>query len=302
MAVGWIVAGAVASAAGSIYGANKASQAADAQADAQNEATKARYQYDLDMWAMKKQQLQSARQDKVDSILEAAVNEGRGRAYKDNAANQQYQYSLQIRNKQQTSNELAYQRSDDIFTDQTNLNSITAKAAMDNEIVKLEEINAQARFDQNDAYLEMLQNEGRLRAKSSGGRSSAKGYQATMADYGKQMGMLNATITSNDRNARSMLEEIVRDKGAADLTAFASKMLDPGVLPMPLRADPLPEPVYSLPKALQEYDFGPQPIQGAMASSDAARAAIWGNAVANIAGTIGGAANSYGDYVATLPK
>lgn len=287
-----IVAAAAITTAGSIYGANKAANAAQAQADAQNEATIARHQYDLDMWDMKKQQLQAARQDKVDLIMESAINEGRGRAYKDNAANQEYQYALQIRNRQQQSNELAYQRSDDIFTDQTNLNSITAKAAMDNEIVKLEEVNAQARFDQNDAYLEMLQAEGQLRARAAGGRSSAKGYQATMADYGKQMGMLNATLDSNDRNARSMLEEIIRDKGAADLTAFASKMLDPGVLPMPIKPEALPEPVYSLPRVLEEYEFGPQPIRGAMADAGAARAAIWGNAVANIAGTIGGAVSN----------
>ena len=101
--------------------------------------------------------------------------------------------------------------------------------------------------------------------------------------------MLNASLDSGGRNTRAVLEEIIRDKTSADLTAYASKMLDPGVLPMPLKAQPIPIPELSLPRALQEYDFGPQPVMGAMASPSAAANAVWGNTITSIAGSIGGA-------------
>ena len=280
---------------GSIIGGNAAADAASEQAEAQNKATHARYQYDLDMWDMKKKQLQAERQESVDRIMTSARNEGKIRAYKDVANQEQYDYALKIRNAQQESNERAFERSEDIYYDTTDLNSLSAKAAMDSEIIKFQESKDERAFDRNEAYIEMLQAEGALRAKGASGRSAAKGIQSTLADYGRQMEMLNASDTSIGRNTRGVLEEIIRDKTSADLTAYASKMLDPGVLPMPLKAQPIPVPELSLPRALQEYDFGPQPVMGAMASPSAAANAVWGNTISSIAGSVGSFASGFGN-------
>ena len=272
---------------GGLIGGNKAANAAAEQAEAQNKATHARYQYDLNMWDMKKSQLQAERQESVDRIMAEARNEGKIRAYKDAAAEDQYQYALKIRNAQQASNEAAYQRSSDIYYDTTDLNQLSAKAGMDSEIVKLqEEWDGQA-FDRNEAYLEAIQMEGKLRAQGSSGRSASKAVQSNMADYGRQMEMLNASLDSSGRNTRAVLEEIIRDKTSADLVAYASKMLDPGVLPMPLKQQPIPIAEFTLPRALQEYDFGPQPVMGAMASPSAAANAVWGQTITSIGGAIG---------------
>ena len=274
---------------GGLIGGNKAANAAAEQAEAQNKATHARYQYDLNMWDMKKSQLQAQRQESVDRIMTEARNEGKIRAYKDVANDEQYQYALKIRNAQQASNEAAYERSSDIYYDTTDLNSASAKGSMDSEIIKLQEAYDEQAFDRNEAYIESLQAEGKLRARGASGRSAAKGVQATLADYGRQIEMLNASLDSGGRNTRAVLEEIIRDKTSADLTAYASKMLDPGVLPKPLKAQPIPIPELSLPRALQDYDFGPQPVMGAMASPSAVANAVWGNTIKSIAGSIGGA-------------
>ena len=292
---------------GGLLGGRKAASAAADQAEQQAIATQARHQYDLDAWDMKKKQLQASRQEAVDRIMAEARNEGKIRAYKDASAQDQYDYALKIRNSQQTSNEMAFQRSQDIYDDQTTLNSMSAKAAMDSEIVRLEESLTSDRFDRNESYLEMLQNEGRLRARAASGRSARKGYQATMADYGRQMEMLNATQTSNLRNVRAALEEIIRDKSSADLTAWASKMLDPGVLPEPLKQRPIPVAEYTLPRVLQESDFGPQPIRGFMASPGAAADAVWGQTISSVAGAVGSGVSSWAGYqgdleVAGLPN
>tara|TARA_R100001082_G_scaffold98186_1_gene66343 strand:- start:4316 stop:5113 length:798 start_codon:yes stop_codon:yes gene_type:complete len=251
------------------------------------------------MWDMKKQQLQSERQEAVDRVMTNARNEGKIRAYKDAANEDQYQYALQIRNTQQAGNEAAFKRSEDIYHDTTSLNSLAAKSSMDADIVKLQESRDEQAFDRNESYIEMLQNEGRLRARVSSGRSASKGVQSTMADYGRQMEMLNATDDSMGRNTRRVLEDIIRDKTSADLTAYAAKMLEPGVLPMPLKAQPIPIQEIVLPRALQEYDFGPQPVMGAMASPTAAANAVWGQTITSIGSAIGtgmaGIAGGLGD-------
>jgi len=270
-----------------IWGGNKAANAAAEQAEAQNRATHARYQYDLNMWDMKKQQLQSERMEAVDRVMTNARNEGKIRAYKDVANQDQYDYALKIRNAQQSGNEAAFQRSEDIYYDTTDLNSMAAKASMDSDIIKLEESRDSQAFDRNESYIEMLQNEGKLRARGSSGRSASKSVQATMADYGRQMEMLNATDDSMGRNTRRVLEDIIRDKSSADLTAYAAKMLAPGELPMPLKAQPIPIQEIILPRALQEYDFGPQPVKGAMASPSAAANAVWGQTITSIGSAIG---------------
>ena len=292
----WVpfAAGAAVTGIGALWGGSKSASAAADQAEQQAKATHARWQYDLDAWDMKKKQLQAQRGEAVDRIMAEARNEGKVRAYKDAAAQDQYDYALKIRNAQQTSNEMAFKRSDDIFQDQVTLNNMAAKSAMDSEIVKLEESKTEARFDRNEAYLEMLQAEGALRARSASGRSAVKGMQATMADYGRQMEMLNASLDSNERNAYSALQEIIRDKSSADLTAFASKMLDPGVLPEPIKQRPIPVAEYTLPRVLVESDFGPQPVRGFMASPGTAADMVWGQTISSIAGSIGSSLTSYG--------
>jgi len=292
MPAAWIAAGTAVNVGMSIWGGNKAANAAAEQAEAQNKATHARYQYDLNMWDMKKSQLNAERQEAIDRIMSEARNEGKIRAYKDAAAEDQYQYALKIRDAQQAGNEAAYQRSSNIFRDTTDLNQLSAKAGMDSEIIKLqEEWDGQA-FDRNEAYLEAIQMEGKLRARGASGRSASKAIQSTMADYGRQMEMLNASMDSMNRNTRAVLEEIVRDKTSADLVAYASKMLDPGVLPMPLKQQPIPVAEYTLPRALQQYDFGPQPVKGAMASPSAAANAVWGQTITSIGSAIGSGLNA----------
>ena len=266
----------------------KAAGAAADQAQAQNDATQRRYEYDVEMWKMKKQQMQARRTEEVDSILTSARNEGKLRAYKDAAADQVYQYQLQIRNNQQAGNEAAFQRSEDVYYDTLDLNSISARGAMDSEIVKLQEISDEQAFDRNEAYIEAVMAEGKLRARTASGRTGIKGVQATLADYGRQIAMLDASMISEGRNTRAILEEIIQDKTSADLVAYAGKMLSPGQLPMPIQPEPIPVPEYTLPRAWQEFDYGPQPVWGAMSDPNAAYNMAMANTWTGIASGVGG--------------
>ena len=70
-------------------------------------------------------------------------------------------------------------------------------------------------------------------------------------------------------------------------------MLDPGILPMPIEPLPTPQATYMYPRVYEDYDFGPQPVLGAMMSPSAAASGVWGSTISGIAGTIGGAFNTH---------
>ena len=272
----------------SIWGGNKQASAARQQAEAQNRAMMAQYQYDNDMWGMKKRQLQAERMEAIEGIMVNARNEGKIKAYKDAAALDQYDYALKIRDSQQASNEAAFDRSEKIYTEQSSLNEMSAKGAMDSNIIKQQEGFDEMMFERNDAYIQMLQAEGKLRARGASGRSAAKCVHSTLADYGRQIEMLNASMDSTGRNTRGVLEEILRDKSSADLSAYAQKMLEPGKLPMPIKPRELPVAELHLPRVLNDFDFGPMPVMGAMASPGAAASAVWGQTITSIGSAIGG--------------
>ena len=63
---------------------------------------------------------------------------------------------------------------------------------------------------------------------------------------------------------------------------------------MCIRDRPLPVAEFTLPRVLQEYDFGPQPVRGFMASPGAAADAVWGQTISGVAGAIGSGMSALG--------
>jgi len=273
--------------AGSIIGGNKASSAAAAQAEKQNEAAIRQYGYDLQLWDLNKEMIKSNRNQAIEEIAARARNEGREVEYRDAMNKLNYEYQLQIRDRQQASNEAQYKRSENIYSSQLSLNQMSEQTARDNEYRQLEEIHTEQAFDRNQAHLESLAMEGKLRARGVTGRSAMKGYQVTAADFGRQISQLNEAFSSAGRNTRAVLKEISTDRASADLAANAQRMLDPGILPQPIQPLATPRTEWVMPRALGEFDFGPKPVLGAMADPAAAAGRVWGNTISSIAGTLG---------------
>ncbi len=278
----------------SYMGGQKSAKAAREQANLANEASERRFWYDVENWNLQKEKIQADHQYATDVTLLNAHNERKLADFKDAQAVQQYNYDLQIRNARQKSNEEQFARSENIYGDQVTLNAISAHAGKHDEMRSLEEIEAEATFDSTDAYLETLMTEGKLRARGLEGRSIRKGEQATLADYGRQMSLLNESVSSAGRNSRAVLQEIERDHFSADLTAYAQRMLKPGVEPMPIKPIATPTADYILPRALGEYDYGAMPVLGATMSPNAAANQVWGQTISGIAGqAVGSLAGSY---------
>ena len=53
---------------------------------------------------------------------------------------------------------------------------------------------------------------------------------------------------------------------------------------MPIAPLPTPQAQFMYPRVFQDYDFGPQPIQGAMISPSSAAAQVWGTSIGSLAG------------------
>ena len=166
----------------SLVGGFLSSSSSNKAASAQNQAIEAQHTYDKELWEMKKDQLNADRDFKIQEIQRAAEQEGQIAAYKDASNLAQYNYSLQIRNKQQQTNEQMFQKSEDIYASQMSMNALQEKSAKEDEMQKLREIHTESRFDQEEAYIDSIEAEGKLRARGVVGRSADKLAQTVAFD------------------------------------------------------------------------------------------------------------------------
>ena len=274
-----------------IIGGNKQEQAARQQAQKANEATDRQLEYDLQAWDMGKQKVLAERDQAEQMILLQAANERKLADAKDEAALKRYNYDLQIRNIKQDSLETQFKKSNELYSQQISLNARTAYAGREDELRALEEIQNENAFEQQELDIQSLIAEGQARARGRTGRSARKSVQSIIADRGRKQSAMVEAMLGAERNTRSVLTEISRDREAADLAAWAQKMLDPGILPLPLEPLPTPTSDYLLPRAIGEFDFGPQPVAGAYRDPGAAAGQVWGSTITSIAGLAGGAAS-----------
>ena len=274
----------VVGAAVGLYGANKQSNAAKDAQRANNAAADAQYKYNVQRWETDKQKMLADREYKVREIEQRAENEGRLAAYKDATAARQYNYQLQIRNSQQDTNERMFAKSNAIYQDQLGLNALQEKNARQEERQQLAEIQAEKRYEQNTAYIDGLLAEGEIRARGQTGRSVQKARSVQTLKTATALTLLNLSLDNATAASQNAIKNIRTDRTIADLNAYASKMLDPGELPMPLAPLATPVATFMYPRVYQDYDFGPEPIKGAQISPSSAAAQVWGSSITSLAG------------------
>ena len=270
-----------------LYSGRKQQRAAESAANTQNEATEAQYQYDREAWEMAKQSAIAKRNYAVEEIEQRARQEGLIAAHKDAANLRTYNYNLQIRDREQDLNDRMYQKSDDIFYNQLGINAQNERAARMDERRQLREIETENRYQKNDAYLEAIEAEGAIRARGQTGRSIDKQKSVAALKASTAMSLLDLSLENATTASNSALQAISRERTVQDLNAYAAKMLDPGVLPMPIEPIKTPQATFLYPRVFEDYDFGPEPIRGAMVSPSAASAQVWGSTISSIAGTVG---------------
>ena len=270
-----------------VYSGRKQQRAAESAADTQNEATEAQYQYDKEAWEMAKQSAIAKRNYAVEEIEQRARQEGLIAAHKDAANLRTYNYNLQIRDREQDLNDRMYQKSEDIFYNQLGINADNERSARMDERRQLREIETENRYEKNDAYLEAIEAEGAIRARGQTGRSIDKAKSVAALKASTALSLLDLSLDNASAASLSALQSIGTQRTVQDLNAYAAKMLDPGVLPEPIAPLPTPQATFLYPRVFEDYDFGPEPIRGAMVSPSAASAQVWGTTISSIAGTVG---------------
>lgn len=270
-----------------VYSGRKQERAATDAANTQNAATEAQYQYDLEAWDMAKQSAIAKRNYAVQEIEEKARQEGLIAAHKDAANLRTYNYNLQIRDREQDLNDRMYAKSEDIFYNQLGINADNERSARMDERRQLREIETENRYQKNDAYLEAIEAEGAIRARGQTGRSIDKAKSVAALKASTALSLLDLSLDNATAASQSALQAIGTQRTVQDLNAYASKMLDPGVIPEPIAPLPTPQATFLYPRVFEDYDFGPEPIKGAMVSPSAASAQVWGTTISSIAGTVG---------------
>jgi hypothetical protein len=267
-----------------ILGGRQQAKAAAAAQKAQNEAAEKQYEYNVQRWEMDKQKMLADREYKVQEIEERARQENQLADFKDASNARQYNAQLQIRNSQQDTNERMFAKSNAIYQDQLGLNLLQEKNARQEELQQLKEIQSEKRYERNSAYIEGLLAEGEIRARGQTGRSVQKARSAETLKTATALTLLNLSLDNATAASQNAIKNIRADRKLADLNAFASKMLDPGELPMPLEPLATPRATFLYPRVYEDYDFGPKPIKGAQISPSSAATQAWGTTLTSLAG------------------
>ena len=267
-----------------ILGGRQQAKAAAAAQKAQNEAAEKQYEYNVQRWEMDKQKMLADREYKVREIEERARQENQLADFKDASNARQYNAQLQIRNSQQDTNERMFAKSNAIYQDQLGLNLLQEKNARQEELQQLKEIQSEKRYERNSAYIEGLLAEGEIRARGQTGRSVQKARSAETLKTATALTLLNLSLDNATAASQNAIKNIRADRKLADLNAFASKMLDPGELPMPLQPLATPRATFLYPRVYEDYDFGPRPVKGAQISPSTAATQAWGTTITSLAG------------------
>ena len=267
-----------------IFGGRQQAKAAAAAQKAQNEAAEKQYEYNVQRWEMDKQKMLADREYKVQEIEERARQENQLADFKDASNARQYNAQLQIRNSQQDTNERMFAKSNAIYQDQLGLNLLQEKNARQEELQQLKEIQSEKRYERNSAYIEGLVAEGEIRARGQTGRSVQKARSVETLKTARALTLLNLSLDNATAASQNAIKNIRADRKLADLNAFASKMLDPGELPMPLEPLATPRATFLYPRVYEDYDFGPRPVKGAQISPSTAATQAWGTTITSLAG------------------
>jgi len=219
-------------------------------------------EYDLPLWEMQKDKLIAQRDEIIKGIELQQRNEGILAELKDTNNLRNYQQSLKIHNYQYDKQKELYDKSEALFGNALLLNEGQAQSAKASVLQQQREIEQGYAFQNEDAIIEGIIQRGQLAAEGRQGRSAAKEQQSQLASQGRQQEILTASLVSAGINTRMQLKDIDKQHAAANLQAHAQRMLKPEKGPDPLVPLAAVVPEFELPRELEDFDFGPQPLVG----------------------------------------
>ena len=205
-------------------------------------------EYDLPLWGMQKDRLIAQRDEIIRGIELQQRNEKTLADFKDKNNLRNYQHSLKIR-EAKYQNDLELKRRSDFFTDRSIESGI--RQQQQEEFATRQ----QYAFENEENIVESIVKKGELAVTSQAGKSAVKAAQSALYAQGRQQAIMIENILTQRRDSRMRLNDFI-------LQQEAGRMLQPSRGIAPLKPLKTPVQEYELPRALEEFDFGPQPIPG----------------------------------------
>lgn len=256
MAAGWVAAG-----VGILSGVMGASQASESNRQSKK-AVNQQYKYDKEAYGMNVDKMKADYDFLVEKILSEERNFDTQRAFADQSKIDTYNRELQIAQIERQTNARAYAKSEQIYGTTLGLNAVEREYSRDAAYRQRREIQQAAAFDNQQAIIESLQAQGTALARGQAGRSAGKIQQAERMKFGMDQAVLAASLLSADENLQSTIRDIELAYDTANMQADANRMLPPPPVLDPIVPLATPDMEFLMPRELQDFDFGPEPIKG----------------------------------------
>jgi len=205
-------------------------------------------EFDFPSWEMQGARLIANRDEQIRGIQLAARNELKLAKFKDKNNLRNYQQKLKIANYEHQTKMGQYYKSESLYRR-------AVGEARDQKKIQDEENRAKFAYQNEDRIVDSIRLKSDLMAKGQSGQSAIENYQSQIAETGSELAILSRNMMSADRESRMQLRTFLTQ-------ADAQRMIRPTKAPDPLK--PLKTPISErmLPRALEEFDFGPKPIKG----------------------------------------
>ena len=140
--------------------------------------------------------------------------------------------------------------------------------------IRDEETYAEKAYQNEDRILESIKRKSDLAATSQTGASAVSEMQSVIAENGREQAILKRNLVSANRESRMQFKDFLRQ-------ADANRMIRPTKAPDPLKPLKTPIAKYQMPRPLEDFDFGPEPIMG---MSSTPKPSLFGSALGAVAG------------------
>lgn len=270
----------------SILGASSAASASRKQEKAAKKQAKDQYKYDKAKYRMNKSRLKADRDFTIEGIEIAKRNEATLADLKNQVALDNYESQLQQRQLRIKQNTKQFAKSSQLYGQQLTFNDYAARTAIRGEQQRFNEQLKAAAFENQDLIIESLQERGAIQARGQSGNSLGRLASNAVGALGRNQVIIQQQILGARQARDQGIRNVDSSKLGADIQAFANLMIpaeDP-LMPVVPRVTPLSE--YQMPRALEDFDFGPEPIKGAVATGGAS--AAWMNGLATALPSIAG--------------
>lgn len=267
-----------------LIGASQQSAAADEANKRAEERVELQYEYDKKNWKYNKKRLKADRQFAIEGIELQQREDAKLKGLKDAQSLDNYGFNLKIRQQQMDSYTKQYSKSRSLYDMQANFNSMAMTTARIAEQEKMNDAMAAAAFQNEDLYIQGLQEQGMAMASGQSGKSAGKTRNSIAAQLGRNQNIVLQNLLSSKSEMRSNLAQIATQTKGAAIQNFGNLMIPQNAPPEVLEPYETLVPEYQMPRELKKFDFGPEPVKGV--ANVTSTSAPWLNALGSVSSSL----------------